>query len=306
MGTYYAFAKRTGRQFAWERIKRLFLPLVFGMLVIVPPQVYIEHLTNDRVTENYFDYWPSQAFIGVYPEGNLSWHHLWFLPYLLLFSLSLLPVFSYLKKHPESIFLKRIRLSLKNPWGLFLFLPPLYLCEALLEPFFPITHAFIGDWFIIISSSFLFFFGFILIAVKDVFWPTVARYRRKFLACALIGFTIWLAIVVLLEDSTLVHFTEAFVKVFNLWSWILTFFGYAAVYLNTSNKFLTYANEAVYPFYIMHQTITIIIGYYLMDLDWGFSAKASLMVFGTFGGTWIFYELGIRRWNWIRPFFGLK
>jgi glucan biosynthesis protein C len=40
MGTYYAFQKRSGKQFALERIKRLYIPLIFGTLFIIPPQVY--------------------------------------------------------------------------------------------------------------------------------------------------------------------------------------------------------------------------------------------------------------------------
>ena len=81
MGTYYALNKRNGWQFAGERIKRLLVPLLFGMAVIVPVQVYAERVVNGQFNGSYFDFWPSQAFEGVYPVGNLSWHHLWFLPF---------------------------------------------------------------------------------------------------------------------------------------------------------------------------------------------------------------------------------
>ncbi|MCC8174094.1 MAG: acyltransferase family protein [Odoribacter sp.] len=97
-----------------------------------------------------------------------------------------------------------------------------------------------------------------------------------------------------------------FLKVFNLWSWILALFGLAAAYLNCPSKALAYVNEAVYPFYIIHQTIIIILGYYLKDLDWGFWHKFSIMVIATFCLTWIIYEFFIRRCNFMRLLFGLK
>ena len=102
------------------------------------------------------------------------------------------------------------------------------------------------------------------------------------------------------------HFTEAFLKEFNLWSWILTLFGYAAKYLNKPGKTLSYANQAVYPFYILHQSIMMVIAYYLMDLSWGLLPKFTLMVITTFGGSWLIYEFLIRRIRIVWPLFGLK
>src|SRR5688572_28753269 len=50
-GTYMAMGKRTPGQFAGERFKRLFIPLVFGMFVVVPPQIYFEYINQ------YNGYW---------------------------------------------------------------------------------------------------------------------------------------------------------------------------------------------------------------------------------------------------------
>jgi glucans biosynthesis protein C len=306
MGTFYAFSRRTYRQFAGERIKRLFIPLIVGMAFIIPPQVYFERVANGQFTGSYFDFWPSYAYNGVYPEGNLSWHHLWFLPYLLFYSLLLIPVFRQLRKNPDNALFRLLSNIINNPFSLYLLIIPLYLWESLLEPFFPSTHAFIGDWFNIVNYLTLFFYGFLLISVKDAFWENVTRYRSGYLWAGLIGFSLLLLIVRGLEDSIYVHFIEALVKVFNLWSWILAIFGYAAVYLNRSGKVLSYANEAVYPFYILHQTITIALGFYLMSPDWNFGTKFTIMILGTFGISFLLYEFLIRRWRWIRPLFGMR
>ncbi|MEL7147300.1 MAG: acyltransferase family protein, partial [Bacteroidota bacterium] len=89
MGTYFALSYRSGWQFAKERWLRLGLPILVGMLFIVPPQVYIERVADGDFTGSYLTYWTTIAFEGAYPTGNISWHHLWFLPYLLIFSLLL-------------------------------------------------------------------------------------------------------------------------------------------------------------------------------------------------------------------------
>ncbi|NAS12454.1 acyltransferase family protein [Poritiphilus flavus] len=306
MGTYYALNKRSGKQFALERFVRLYIPLAVGMLLIVPPQVYFERLANGQFQGGYLDFWPSRAFIGIYAEGNFSWHHLWFLPYLFLFSLILIPAFLKLRNNPDNGLLRWIRRQMNKPFGLFWLIIPLYLAEAFLEPFFPVTHALVGDWFTLVFYVFLFFYGFLLMASRNNFWEIAAQRRRLFLKCGIVGFTVWLATILTFEDSTVRHFTEAFLKVFNLWSWILAIFGYGARYLNKPSKLLAYCNEAVYPFYILHQTVTISIGYYLMDLNWGFVPKFLVLTLGTFGISWILYEFGIRRWRAIRPLFGLK
>lgn len=306
MGTSFALSKRTAIQFAFERIKKLLLPLIFGMLVIIPPQVYLEKLSKGIITGSYFHFWPAQAFIGEYPEGNLSWHHLWFIPYLLLFSLVLIPVFIFLRNHPNNFILRTTAKISSTKWGMYWFIVPLYFIEAFVEPFFEETHALIGDWFVIINSITLFFFGFLLISVKETFWKTVEVNSKAYLKYGIIGFTILVLIITAFEDSYVRHFTEALIKVFSFWSWILTLFGYACKYLNKPGKTLAYCNKAVYPFYILHQTVTVILGYYLMNLQWNSFYKFSIMSVGTFLISWIIYELLIRRWFIIRPLFGLQ
>ncbi len=305
MGTYYALSKRSLSKFNLERCLRLGIPLIFGMLVIVPPQIYFERLVTNQFTGSYFSYLATEAFIGVYPEGNISWHHLWFLPYLLIFSIILSPLFIRIKRNP-SRFINWIRQQIQKPYGLYLFIIPLYLIESLIEPFFDITHALIDDWFNFINSMTLFLFGFILIAIGKEFWQSIENIKSKALVIGIIAFSIQLFIWIQGKDSFLIHFTEALVKVTNLWSWILVLFGYAAKYLNRKSGILSYCNRAVYPFYILHQTITIIIGYYLMNLEWNILPKFIVMVVGTFLGSWVIYHFLILKIPLLQPLFGLK
>ena len=304
MGTYYAYSFRSPAQYAWERVLRLGIPLVFGMLLIVPPQVYLERLVNGDFLGSYWSYFPAEAFLGIYPEGNFSWHHLWFLPYLLVYSLLLAWPFRRIIDRPGAL-VNFVRKRLNTPWGWLFFILPLYLLEAFLEPFFDLTHALVDDWFALINFGTLFVFGFLLLASGETFWDNVTRYRRRNLFIGIGSFSV-LVILWQFEDGYLRHFTEAGFKVLNLWTWIFVLFGYSAVYLNRPGRVLRYCNRAVYPFYILHQTLTLIIAYFIMNLNWGFWPKAAILTAGTFGGCLMLYQLVILPIKWLHPFFGLK
>ncbi len=107
-GTYFALRKRTYGNYTRERVKRLFLPLVFGMFVIVPPQIYYERISNGIHFANYADFYPSVFDFVPYPEGSFSWHHLWFVAYLFLFSLISIPLFRWLNGARGIRFLDKI------------------------------------------------------------------------------------------------------------------------------------------------------------------------------------------------------
>lgn len=91
------------------------------MLFIVPPQVYVERLYFGQFTGSYLQFWPAEAFIGSYPEGNISWHHLWFLPYLLIYSVVLSPLFLYIRRHPDNNLSTLLRRCLQKPLGWYVF-----------------------------------------------------------------------------------------------------------------------------------------------------------------------------------------
>lgn len=305
MGTYYALGSRNLGRFIGERYLRLGIPLLVGMVLIVPPQVYFERLADGDFTGSYYEFFTTIAFEGIYPEGNFSWHHLWFLPYLFLFSVVLAPLFIRLRK-PENRFIQSVKNIISKPLGLYVFIIPIYLIEVFVEPFFPVNHALVGDWYAIAYYLVLFFSGFLLISAGNTFWESIASIKYKALGMGVVSFIALAIIWLFFEDSLLIHLTEAFFKMTNLWSWILVLFGFAAKYLNRTSKTIAYANRAVYPFYILHQTITVALAYYLMDLSWGFLPKATVLVLGTFGISWLLYHFVILPLFFLHPLFGLK
>ena len=306
MGTFYNVSKRSGLAFFKERFVRLFIPLVVGMIFIVPPQVYFERLDKGQFVGNYFEFWTTKAFIGTYPNGNISWHHLWFLPYLLLFSFVLIPVFVYLRNNPQAWIIRKTKILTTRKFGLFVLAIPLIFWEIILRPRFPSTHALVGDWYNIINYCTLFFYGFLLVMLKDVLWNNLIKNRQLYLAAAIIMFVLLMYVEFGSGDFLCKDIILHFVWAINGWAWILAIISYAATYLNKPSPILSYANEAVYPFYILHQTVIIALGYYLKNVEMCFFIKFSIMVIGTFGITWLIYEFCIRRYTWIRPLFGMK
>lgn len=306
MGTRFALSYRTGQTFRRERLNRLGLPLIFGILLIVPPQLYVERILNGVFQGSYFQFYLEECFRGIYPNGNLSWHHLWFLPYLLIFSLILSPVFVYLRDNTDVAIVRLTRQLLTNKFGIYLFTIPLVIIEIFVEPFFPITHALIGDWYAILLYISLFFIGYLFISSQTEFWISINGIKSYALIIGIVAFVILYLINTLFEDGLKVHILEACIKMVNMWSWIIVLFGFASQYVNKPSKILAYCNEAVYPFYILHQSVQVLITYFLIKLQLPSIAVFIILIFGTFLISWILFEFIIRRIKIVRPLFGLK
>ncbi|WP_299821726.1 acyltransferase [uncultured Pontibacter sp.] len=300
VGVYFALGYRNGSTFAKDRLKRIFIPLLVGMLLIVPPQVYFERVVQGAATD-YWSFYPSIFELVPYPEGNFSWHHLWYLAYIFTYSLVLLPIFLYLRK--VDLQLKRL-----NSW-LLLILPAAWLSMGgvLLNPYFPGTNALLNDW----ANHFLyitvFLMGFILMKVPQL-QDSIRKIRWYSLAAAttlyLILYTFYWKNWVDLEGMELsLYFI---LKQSNRWFWLMAILGFALQHLNIKNKYLAQANEMVYPFYILHQTIIVAMGFYLRDMPLSIGVKFGVISLGTFILCFILVRYLIMPINWLRVPFGLK
>lgn len=306
MGTRYALSYRSDSLFRMERLKRLGIPLLVGIAIVVPPQIYIERVLHNEFVGTYTNFYFSECFRGIYPEGNLSWHHLWFLPYLLLFSILLSPLFIYLRDHPKSSSMLIGKKMLSKKYGIYLFIVPLVGIEIFVEPFFPVTHALFDDYYTILFHATLFLLGYVFISLTDEFWRSIDRLKQTSFLIGIIAFAIYYIVRTQFTDSLFIHIIEASIKLINMWAWIIVLFGIASSHLNRPSKYLAYCNEAVYPFYILHQTVQVILCYVFIQLQLNSSLTFIVLSLGTFFFTWLLYECLIRRIKFLRPFFGLK
>ncbi len=300
-GTFFALKKRSAGQYASERSKRLMVPLLFGMLLIVPPQVFIEKIDHYGTFINFLP----EMFNGTYPQGNISWHHLWFILYLFLYSIILIPFFFWYKSEKGNKLKEKLFQFISRPGGVLLLVVPFLIIWYSLSPFFPHeTHALFDDWRTFFYNMLYFVFGFMLMSdgrIKEV----LIKQRRLSLYTAFLVMIPWSANMFLTWKS----FSWMYVDAENIllaWFLICALIGYGARYLNHSNKFLKYANSALYPFYILHQTVTVIIGYYIIQMGWGIGIKYLLINVGTLFISIVIYEYIIRRTAFTRLMFGVK
>ncbi|HOI29473.1 MAG TPA: acyltransferase family protein [Melioribacteraceae bacterium] len=313
MVVYYSLGKRTGGSFLLERTKRLFVPLLFGMLIIVPPQIYFERISNGVHFASYWDFWKTVFNFVPYPlGGSLSWHHLWYVLYVLFYSIIALPLFLYLKNNrSESLRNGLSNFVKRHPNSIYLIIIPLFLIGITLARRFPTTHGFFDDWYNHSISFTLFVYGFFISAIDGLSEAITAK-RKQSLILALVPS---LFLILFVWGPTFEIFndrTEEFAFIYRILKWILipywlfTFIGYGRILLNKSSSVLTYANESVYPLYILHQTVMIFFGYYIIQWNWGIMPKFILLVFLTFGGSFMIYELLIKRSRILRLLFGMK
>jgi glucans biosynthesis protein C len=310
-GTYMALGKRTPGQFAGERFRRLFIPLVFGMFVVVPPQIYFEYIDQ---YSSYLDFYKTVFEFKPYPGGSFSWHHLWFILYLLLYSLLALPLLNYLRSSRSEKFKNATYRFLSNPLGLLL-LPSgvMLISQILLRPNFPEeTHALVDDW-AFFTFYFLFFIMGAISYAHPKLWEAIGHHRKFLSAATFLSLAPFYMCYFHFRHLIDLPWTEDTIELifdvtalFVSWFTVITIIAFGQRYLNRPHPWSSKINEGLYPFYILHQTVIIWIGYYICQLDWSITAKywsiAFLTVFGCVG----FYLLAIRPFNVMRFLFGMK
>lgn len=290
-------------RFVRERMLRIGLPLVVGMFgLVVPLQVYLERLYRGQFTGSFWAFWPTQFTTGAYPDGNLSWHHLWFLPYLLVYAvLVLVPLWWLLQRVRVADWLLRLP---TQAWALALPGIVFVANELWLRPVSPSTHNLIADWANHVKYLFAFLMGAWVLGSAEGRAALMAQ-RRLWLGVTLALYAL-LIVEWLSEHDTWPRPLYVSLRAYNVWASVLALVGYGLRYLTARPAWLVEANTAVYPLYIVHQTVTLGLVFFLLPLVWSLELKWAATVLGTFVGSVAIYLLLIRPWPWIRPLFGLK
>ncbi|HYC85676.1 MAG TPA: acyltransferase family protein [Chryseosolibacter sp.] len=310
-GTYLAMSKRTSMQYAGERFQRLFIPLVFGMFVVVPPQIFYEHISR---YESYGAFYKTVFEFVPYPEGSFSWHHLWFVAYLLIYSLLAIPLLRFLRSPKSENSKVRMTNLLSRPIGILL-IPSviILLTQVILRPYFPEeTHALIDDWGYFTFYGSFFIFG-IMAFSKPELWASIGKNRKHLLVASLfilipfyITYFHFREIITLNLPLDTVETIFDVTAIFGSWFWVITVIAYGQRYLNRPHPWLKHFNEGLYPFYILHQTVIIAIGYYVCQLPWSILAKFWVVALLTLLSCVGLYFILIRPFNIVRVLFGMK
>jgi glucan biosynthesis protein C len=295
-GMWFALKRRSGLGMLGERTLRLFVPLVIGMFLIVPPQIFIERVVSGDWSGGYLDFMVKRVLqFQPYPRGNFAWHHLWFILYLYVYVLLLLPLV---------LWWRRARIELRPGSWIYALGVPLGINETFLKPLFPENHGLVDDWYTFNHYLMFTAYGVLLASMRGT-WDWFANERRRSLVLAIPLTLVGLA---LLESGVVKRdgvFDGMFATTFT-WVWLMVFLGYGRRWLSFSNRLIEWARDASYPVYILHQTVIIVIAYFVIQTAWSPWLKFAVVVSATLAICVLIYELLLRRFVVSRIMFGIK
>jgi peptidoglycan/LPS O-acetylase OafA/YrhL len=290
---------------------RLMLPLAFGMAVIVPYQAYAQGVANGMVAPGFGAFllrylsmsapWPKEAFDGA--EFGITWNHLWYLPYLFTYT-ALVALTLPLWRCAAGQRVRRAFNGLRG-WKL-LVLPvvPLLLWTMLLAARFPATHNLVRDFHLHSLYFTMFLYGYWM-GVDTGIWKELERLRRVSLALAVAVIAVFFALRVGAKGPPPGLLTDT-LRVLYLWLTVAAILGFAHRHLNRPWRWLRWASESVYPWYMLHQTLIVVGAVLLAPLALGPVIEPALLVALTIAGCWALTGGLVRRVNLLRPLFGLK
>jgi len=305
---------------AGSRTLRLLPPLLFGMFVIVPPQSYYEvieamqglypQITDPAHHPFVADFWTRYATGAGHwcdADGCLTtptWNHLWFVAYLFVYSLLLAALLAIpgVRRGLEKA------AGLFEDWGLVVWpLLGLALIRLLLAARFPITHNLVEDWYNHALSLGGFLFGYV-IARSDAIRIQLIALRWPALIVALVSYALYTGYLAAYDGQTppdMVRRVILVIYALDQAGFIAAILGFGARWLNRGGPVLRYLTIGVFPFYIVHQTITVVVAHHLAKLGWPQGLEALTLIGTTVLGCWLTYEIA-RRIGWFGLLLGVR
>lgn len=293
------------RAFATSRSIRLLVPLLAGMLVFVAPQPWFELRDQGAYDAGFAHFWMHDYFEFGSSLGIVlpTWNHLWFVAYLwaysvLLAGLAALPVRAraMLQRRFDQLFSGWRLVALPIAW--------LALARLVLLPVFGETHALLDDPYAHAIYGFAFFFG-VALARSATAWGTILAHWRAFGGIAAIACAAMFAAHGLSDGAPTWESARLLTRAVLAWSAILGLLGFAQTHLHHDGPVRRYLTEAIFPYYIAHQTIIVAAGFWLKQAGAQAELALGVILLTTVFGCALTYEAA-RRVNWLRPLLGLK
>lgn len=303
-------ARQDGRigRFLAGRVPRLLVPLAFGMAVIVPPQTWVELTTQHGYVRSYLAFWLGDYFAAGSVAGIVvpTWNHLWFLVYLLAYTL----VLGLLLCLPASWRAAAMRIAGRALAGPRVILVPLALLGLRLAIHWPApeeTHDLVGDLHAHEAYFAVFLFG-VLLARSDLVWTAIRGWWRAAAGLAVAGYLVAVLLLVWLGAGDPPPWSEvlfAVAREVQGWAAIVALIGLADRYWNRDHRWRATLNEGVFPFYVIHQTAIVVTAYWLIGRGVHPAVQFAALLAATVAACWAFYQAG-RAIPPLRPLVGLR
>ncbi len=307
MATFYALDKRRAGRFVKDRALRLLVPLVAGLLTHIPLQGYLAQVSQNQYSGSFWQWYPGHF------DSHFNWigGHLWYLEVLFVFSLVCLPLFIWLRSGSGSRVLAWLGERLSAPAALFLPVLPIILLSATLDPANGslLTSEEFGGWNL--PSHLIFFLSGFVLASSPAMQASLRRIRWISLVTGVAIFFVAGGLVLALGGGeaafgTPVYLLWTVISSVSCWACMLAILGIGMQRLNVRTPVLDYANEAVLPFYVLHQSVLFVVGFYVLNWAIPDLAKWAIILVSSFAIIMAMYEFLIRRLNVLRVLFGMK
>jgi glucans biosynthesis protein C len=306
MSSVFVLRRRSVARYLFDRVLRLLVPFTLGtFVVLIPLQVWIERVTNGDFDGSFWAFYP-HYFDGWYAfGGNFAWMglHLWYLQFLFLFSLLTVPVFRVLLK--ASSLTERLAGLCQKNGGIFLLSLPVVAVELWvnLDPD-GIGMRDFGGWSLLSYVAF-FIVGFVL-ATHDGYRLACQRHRVAALVVGIVLMVFELHPFWAEGSFFSDYIWRIIARALNAWLWLVAILGFASRHLSRPHAFLSYANEGVLPFYVLHQTVIVFLGFLALDWAIAIPIKFFLLVLTSFIIILATYHFAIRPLGAVRWLFGMK
>ena len=296
--------------FLKNRTARLMVPLIFGVIVIVPPQPWIELVGQNGYPHGFVHFWLLDYFRFGSLDGIVlpTWQHLWFVAYLWPYTL----VLGFLMAMPKRVGQSAHRLfeALFARPALLLALPIAWqlLRSFVIWPGVGDTHDFFGDAAAHWTYLPAFLFGVALVQADGV----RQAIARSWIAALVLGLGAYAIMAAIdwnypgnaVPGQRLID-TFRVMRAVNAWCMIIALLGVANRFWNRDHPWRATLNEAIFPFYIVHQTLIVVLGWWCARADIPNLASFPLLLIATATGCWLFYRIG-REIPVLRLLIGLR
>ncbi len=242
--TFYAFGKRTAKQYIIERVLKLYIPFNVALIFVIPVQTYLADIYFNNYSGNYFEHFKEffvfTDFTGY--DGHFTPAHTWFILYLFLISLITLPLLklAYNKKF-----------DLKPSRFMILKLLLIGVVLYFIKPIADLGGKSIVEfmvWFLI---------GFFVFSDESFQEKAGSWSKLTFPLFAIL----LIARCVMYKIRVFGPYWDLLTYIFT-WSGILSLFGLGKKVLNFNSAFTKYFSQASYPLYILHQSVIVILGFF--------------------------------------------
>ena len=307
---WLSLGARTPSAYVLERVKRLLVPLVLGILILSPPQSYLMAVSGGY-RGSFIQYVP-EFFHGIQRPTGPTWlgaygYHLWFLGFLFAYAVLATPGLTWLRAHPAS--LAQLQRWVGRPGGPLLLGLPLVACQLLLRASFPAYQ----DWSDACLWLACYGVGAVLVSDPRYMAAVESQVGREGLWTLAAGLVLAALAATGLVAGWEAHpaYTPGYLLYIGLrtafaWGCVLLCLNLGLRWLDRGSRLLTRANEAVMPFYVIHHPVVVAMAFIAVQWETGVWPKQLFVVVSAFALTVAIYEVLVRPFDPVRRALGLK